>query len=60
MKAVAVSPDNREVALVDHEEPTLARSTDVKLRMLDVGVCGTDREIAPSSTGRLPVARSVW
>ncbi|MGH7804658.1 MAG: glucose 1-dehydrogenase, partial [Candidatus Binatia bacterium] len=54
MKAVAVFPSDRRVALVDHEEPRLARPTDVKLRILDVGVCGTDREICAFEYGTPP------
>src|SRR2546425_13200144 len=45
MKAIAVFPGRREVKLIEQERPTLRAATDVKLRMLDVGVCGTDREI---------------
>ena len=39
MKAVAVFPGTREVKLIDHEEPRITRPTEVKLRMLQVGVC---------------------
>lgn len=54
MKAIAVKPSTREVGLVDHAEPTLVRRNDVKLKMLDVGVCGTDREICAFDYGTPP------
>jgi len=54
MKAVAVIPATREVKLVDQETPRVTAPTHVKLRMLDVGVCGTDREICAFQYGTPP------
>ena len=54
MKAVAVVPSIRTIHLVDHPEPTIATATQVKLRMLEVGVCGTDREICAFEYGTPP------
>ncbi len=54
MKAVAVFPGRREVRLVDHPEPRIAGQDDVKLRMLEVGVCGTDKEICEFEYGAPP------
>jgi len=54
MKAVAVFPATRRVRLIDHETPRLDSPTDVRLRLLDVGVCGTDREIAAFDYGTPP------
>src|SRR5207253_415086 len=54
MKAIAVFPGRREVKLIEQEPPTLGAPTDVKLRMLDVGVCGTDREICAFQYGTPP------
>ena len=54
MKAIAVTPKNRTVSLIDHEAPRISSPTDVKLRMLDVGVCGTDREICAFQYGTPP------
>ena len=45
MKAIAVIPAKREVKLIQHEEPRLTSPKQVKLRMLEVGVCRTDKEI---------------
>lgn len=54
MKAIAVRPQGQEVRLIEHEAPTLTGATQVKLRMLDVGVCGTDREICGFQYGTPP------
>jgi len=54
MKAIAVVPKSREVQLIDHPEPRISSSTGVKLRMLEAGVCGTDREICAFDYGTPP------
>jgi glucose 1-dehydrogenase len=54
MRAVAVFPDKRQISLVDHPEPSLTSPTAVKVRILEVGVCGTDREIAAFEYGCPP------
>jgi len=58
MKAVAVDPARRSVQLVDRPEPALAAPTDVKVRILDVGVCGTDREICGFEYGTPPAGEA--
>jgi threonine dehydrogenase-like Zn-dependent dehydrogenase len=54
MRAVAVYPTKREVRVIDHPEPQLASPTQAKMRVLDVGVCGTDREITSFQYGTPP------
>jgi threonine dehydrogenase-like Zn-dependent dehydrogenase len=54
MKAVAVFPARREVQLIDQPEPNIQSPAQVKVRMLDVGVCGTDREIISFQYGTPP------
>jgi threonine dehydrogenase-like Zn-dependent dehydrogenase len=54
MKAVAVFPADRRFDVIDHPEPSLASPTEVKLRMLDVGICGTDKEIVSFEYGTPP------
>ncbi len=51
MKALAVFPGARRVQLIDVPEPALSSPTDALLRVLEVGVCGTDREICSFSYG---------
>lgn len=54
MKAGAVFPAKRRVGMVDLEEPKISSATEVKLRILEVGVCGTDREICQFHHGVVP------
>lgn len=54
MKAVAVFPNSRELRIIEHEEPRITRPTEVKLRILEVGICGTDREISSFAYGTPP------
>jgi glucose 1-dehydrogenase len=54
VKAVAVRPATRSLELVDHPSPAIAAPTQVALRVLEVGICGTDREIAAFAFGSPP------
>ena len=54
MKGVGVIPQRRELALVNHPEPSLAGDHQIMVRTLEVGVCGTDREICTFAYGRPP------
>jgi glucose 1-dehydrogenase len=55
MKAVGVFPGSRQVQLVETKAPQISMSGEVKLRMLDVGICGTDREICAFDYGTPPL-----
>ena len=55
MKAIAVFPAAREVRLIDQPEPVIVGPTEVKLRILEAGICGTDREITSFQYGTPPV-----
>ncbi len=54
MKGVGVIPARREVALVDHPEPAISHADQIKVRTLEVGICGTDREICTFAYGQPP------
>ena len=54
MKAVAVFPGTKTVKIVEHEAPRLTQPDQVMLRMLDIGICGTDREICSFEYGTPP------
>jgi threonine dehydrogenase-like Zn-dependent dehydrogenase len=54
MKAIAMFPKEKVVRLVDHPEPRISRPTEVKIRMLEIGICGTDREICSFQYGTPP------
>src|ERR1035441_4679119 len=54
MRAVAVYPQKREVKLIERAEPRIAAASEVKIRMLEVGVCGTDKELCAFVYGTSP------
>lgn len=54
MKAVAVFPGTHEVRVIDEPQPQVIRGTEVLLRMREVGICGTDREVAAFEYGEPP------
>ncbi|GLV59131.1 glucose dehydrogenase [Dictyobacter sp. S3.2.2.5] len=54
MKAIAVFPGTKEIQVVEHPEPQIERPEQVKLRLLEVGVCGTDRHICAQAFGSPP------
>lgn len=55
MRAIAVFPKERAVRLIDdHPEPRIESPTQVKIRMLEVGVCGTDHEVVSFQYGTPP------
>ena len=54
MRAVGVFPVAREVRLVEHPEPSVSFSHELKLRLLEVGVCGTDRALCGFEFGAAP------
>lgn len=55
MKAIAVFPTSQKVELIEQEEPGITQPDQVKLRILDVGICGTDKEISSFEYGMPPV-----
>jgi glucose 1-dehydrogenase len=54
LRALGVFPHERAVRLIERDPPRLVSPTDVRLRVLDVGVCGTDREICRFEFGTPP------
>src|SRR5512141_2379423 len=54
MRAVAAFQGERAVRFVDHPEPQILAPTQVAIRIREVGVCGTDREIAAGAHGAPP------
>jgi len=54
MKAIAVTPATQALSLIDHLEPVLLTPTQVKCRILEVGVCGTDKDIIHFEYGMVP------
>ena len=54
MKAVAVFPGSHQVKLIEQDVPRLSQPDQVLLRLLDVGICGTDKEICSFEYGTPP------
>ncbi|HXJ22050.1 MAG TPA: glucose 1-dehydrogenase [Polyangia bacterium] len=54
MRAVAMFPAEKKIRVVERPSPKIERDDQVRLRMLDVGVCGTDHEIARFEYGTPP------
>ena len=54
MKGVGVVPKEKELRLINHPEPALTAPNEVKIRTIEVGVCGTDREICTFAYGQPP------
>jgi threonine dehydrogenase-like Zn-dependent dehydrogenase len=54
MKAIALTPGTTNVHLVDRPEPRVQAPSEVKLRVLQVGICGTDREEASGGRADAP------
>lgn len=44
MKAIALVPHTKNVSIIDWPEPKIETATQAKVRVLEVGICGTDRE----------------
>jgi len=54
MQALAVFPERRRLELIDVRRPDLQRPTEVLLKVREVGLCGTDREISSFEYGVPP------
>ncbi len=54
MRAVAMFPTEKKIRVVERQSPVLEGDDQVRLRMLEVGVCGTDHEIARFEYGTPP------
>jgi threonine dehydrogenase-like Zn-dependent dehydrogenase len=57
MRAIAVIPGTPTLRLVDRPEPSVGQADEVKLKVLRVGICGTDREEAGGGRARAPDGR---
>ncbi|MBI2862413.1 MAG: glucose 1-dehydrogenase [Chloroflexi bacterium] len=54
MKAIAVTPGTTTVRLIDRPEPAITEADQIKVRVLSVGICGTDREEVAGGRARSP------
>jgi threonine dehydrogenase-like Zn-dependent dehydrogenase len=54
MKAWAVVPGTSDVRVIDRPEPRITKPDEVQLRVVRVGICGTDREEAAGGRALAP------
>ncbi|HEU5407544.1 MAG TPA: alcohol dehydrogenase catalytic domain-containing protein, partial [Nitrospira sp.] len=54
MKAISIVPGTKNVRLVDRPEPSISAADEIKVRVLRVGICGTDREEAAGGRAQAP------
>jgi glucose 1-dehydrogenase len=54
MRALIVNPGKKSVRLTERPPPRPPQDTEVLLRILDIGICGTDREIGRFEYGTPP------
>ena len=54
MRVIAVSKAKKDLQAFEYPAPSITKSTQVRIRTLDVGICGTDREICTFAYGEPP------
>lgn len=54
MKAIAITPGKGNANLIDVDEPQIKSDNEVKIEVLEVGICGTDREEASGGRADAP------
>ncbi len=54
MKAIALVPHTKKIELIDWPEPRIETGSQVKVKVLQVGICGTDREEAAGGRADAP------
>jgi threonine dehydrogenase-like Zn-dependent dehydrogenase len=58
MKAIALVPGTTHLSLVDLPEPSVMAPDEIKLKVLQVGICGTDREEASGGRAEAPAGKT--
>lgn len=57
MKAIAITPGTKNLRLIERPEPRLDAADAVKMAVVRVGICGTDREEARGGRARPPAGQ---
>jgi threonine dehydrogenase-like Zn-dependent dehydrogenase len=58
MKAISIVPGTQNVHLADLPEPSINAPDEIKLRILRVGICGTDREEVSGGRADAPAGQT--
>ncbi|HEY1171637.1 MAG TPA: glucose 1-dehydrogenase [Verrucomicrobiae bacterium] len=54
MRVIAVSKAKKDLQSFEYPAPSITKGSQVRIRSLDVGICGTDREICTFAYGEPP------
>jgi threonine dehydrogenase-like Zn-dependent dehydrogenase len=54
MKAISLVPGSKAVRIVERPEPSISVPDEIKVHVLRVGICGTDREEAAGGRAQAP------
>lgn len=54
MKAICLVPGTKELSLSDRPEPSISAPDEVKVQVVRVGICGTDREEVAGGRAQAP------
>ncbi len=54
MKAIAVVPGTKTVDIVERPEPQISAPDEIKMKIIRIGICGTDREEAAGGRALAP------
>ena len=57
MKAISLIPGTTDISLIEVEEPKLNHAEAIKLKVSQVGICGTDREEASGGRADAPLGK---
>lgn len=57
MKTISIIPGSRNLTLTEREEPVIHSPNEIKLRIFQVGICGTDREIVEGGRAESPAGQ---
>ena len=57
MKAIAIIPGTAGTRLVERPEPSITAPDEVKIRIIRVGICGTDREEVSGGRAQAPAGQ---
>ncbi len=58
MKALALTPGTTDLKLIDRDLPKISTPTQIIVKMLEVGICGTDREEAAGGRADAPTGQT--
>lgn len=57
MKAISLIPGTKNISLNEVEEPKISASHEIKMQVIQVGICGTDREEANGGRAEAPAGK---